>query len=119
MTFDVEALRRRLSGDDQLMTDVIHVFLEDLPMRLAAIRDAVDGRNAAALRAAAHALKGAASNLSATGLSEAARVLERIGAESRMDAAEGAWRQLSVEATNVIDLLRHQAAPKESHPCAY
>jgi signal transduction histidine kinase/CheY-like chemotaxis protein len=119
ITFDVEALRHRLSGDDQLMTDVIHVFLEDLPMRLAAIRDAVDGRNGEALCAAAHALKGAASNLSAGGLFEAARVLERIGAESHMDAAEGAWRQLSVEASNVIDLLRRQSSPKEPYPCAY
>jgi hypothetical protein len=37
------------------------------------------------------------------------RVLERIGAESRMDAAEAAWRQLSVEATNIIDVLRRHA----------
>ena len=81
------------------------MFLEDLPVRLAAIKDAVTGRNADALRAAAHALKGAAGNLSAGGLFEAARVLERIGAESRMDAAEAAWRQLSVEASQ-----RHRRA---------
>ena len=33
-------------------------------------------------------------------------MLERIGTESRMDAAEAAWRLLSVEATNIIDVLR-------------
>ena len=119
VTFDEDALRHRLSGDDELMTDVIRVFLEDLPVRLAAIKDAVTGRNADALRAAAHALKGAAGNLSAGGLFEAARVLERVGAESRMDAAEAAWRQLSVEASNVIDVLaRHAALPKERSSCA-
>ena len=59
------------------MTEVIRVFLEDLPVRLAAIKDAVTSRNAVALRAAAHALKGAAANLSAGGLVEAASVLER------------------------------------------
>ncbi len=101
------------------MTDVIRLFLEDLPVRLAAIKDAVTGRNADALRAAAHALKGAAGNLSAGGLFEAARVLERIGAESRMDAAEAAWRQLSVEASNVIDVLRrHLPSAKEPTSCA-
>ena len=100
------------------MTDVICVFLEDLPMRLAAIKSAVTGRNAEGLRTAAHALKGAAGNLSAGGLFEAARVLERIGAESRMDAAEGAWRQLSVEASNVIDVMRrHLPSTKESDSC--
>src|SRR4029077_14775060 len=98
--FDEHALRHRLSGDHELMVDVINVFLEDLPARLAAIKDAVTARDAGALRAAAHALKGAAGNLSAGGLFDAACVLERIGTESRMDAAGGAWRQLSVEAPN-------------------
>ena len=119
VTFDEDALRRRVSGDDELMTDVIRLFLEDLPVRLAAIKEAVTSRNADALRAAAHALKGAAGNLSAGGLFEAARVLERIGAESRMDAAEAAWRQLSVEASNVIDVLRRHSPPaKEPYSCA-
>jgi hypothetical protein len=36
-----------------------------------------------------------------------------------MDAAEAAWRQLSVEATNVIDVLRrHSSSPKEPYTCA-
>jgi len=118
VTFDEAALRERLSGDPELMTDVIRVFLEDLPMRLGAIRSAVTARDAEALRTAAHALKGAAGNLSAGGLFEAARVLERVGTESRMDAAEGAWRQLSVEATNVIDVLRrHSGSDKEPYSC--
>ena len=119
VTFDRDALHQRLSGDQDLMTDVIRVFLEDLPVRLAAIKDAVTTRNANALREAAHALKGAAANLSAGALFEAAGVLERLGAESHMDAAEGAWRQLSVEASNVIDVLRRTTPPaKEPYSCA-
>jgi two-component system sensor histidine kinase/response regulator len=113
VAFDEDALRDRLSGDDELMADVIRMFLEDLPARLAAIKGAVTARNADALRAAAHALKGAAGNLSASGLFEAAGVLERIGAESRMDAAEAGWRQLSVEASNVIDVLRRRSSAAE------
>ena len=33
-------------------------------------------------------------------------MLERIGAESRLDAAEAAWRRLSVEASQALDTLR-------------
>jgi signal transduction histidine kinase/DNA-binding response OmpR family regulator/HPt (histidine-containing phosphotransfer) domain-containing protein len=113
VAFDEDGLRQRLGGDDDLMTDVIRIFLEDLPARLAEIREAVNSRNADALRAAAHALKGSAGNLSAGGVFEAARVLERIGAESRMDAAEAAWRRLSVETTNIVDVLRHHAPSAE------
>jgi two-component system sensor histidine kinase/response regulator len=118
VTFDEGALRARLSGDDELITDVIRVFLEDLPMRLAAIKDAVTARNADALRTAAHALKGAAANLSAGGLFEAAHALERLGAEARMNAADAAYRQLSVEASSVADQLRrHLPSAKEPTSC--
>ena len=110
-TFDSEALLHRLCGDVELMTDVIAVFLEDCPARLAAIKDAVTRQHAEDLRAEAHGLKGIAANLSATGLFEATQVLERIGAESRMAAAEAAWRQVSVEASHVIDVLRDRPAP--------
>ena len=37
----------------------------------------------------------------------AAQILERIGAEARLDAAEGAWRIVSMEASQVLDALRH------------
>ena len=119
-TFDKRALRERLSGDEQLMADVIHLFIEDCPARLSAIGTAVDRRDGESLRTAAHALAGSAANLSATGLFEAARVLERIGAESRMDAAEAAWRRLSSEAVNVLDALRRfEAAAVAKEPaCA-
>jgi two-component system sensor histidine kinase/response regulator len=117
--FDPAALLNRLCGDADLMTDVIAIFLEDCPARLAAIKDAVTRRHAGDLRSEAHGLKGIAANLSATGLFEAAQVLERIGAECRMIAAEAAWRQLSVEASHVIDLLRDRPVPaRVPLPCA-
>src|SRR5581483_1583985 len=95
-----------VSGDEQLMHDVVRIFLEDCPARLAAVAAAVERRDAEAIRSAAHALKGAAGNLAASGLFEAARVLERLGAESRLDAAAAAARVVAAEAANVVDALR-------------
>jgi HPt (histidine-containing phosphotransfer) domain-containing protein len=111
VAFDEGALLRRVDGDTGLMSDVIRLFLEDCPVRLAAIKDAVTRRHPDDLRAAAHALKGSAGNLSATSLFHAADVLERLAAEGRMDASEAAWRQLSVEASHVMDVLRSRSAP--------
>ena len=76
------------------------------------------GRQADALRAAAHALKGVAGNSSAGALFQSASVLEGIGAESHVDDAETAWKQLSVEASLVIDELRRRAAASEEPICA-
>jgi two-component system sensor histidine kinase/response regulator len=100
-----EALRT-VGGDERLLADVVHLFLEDCPRRLVAIKAAVDARNAERISTEAHGLKGAASNLSATALFDAAGALERIGAEGRLDAAEAAWRRLSTAAIDVLDQLR-------------
>jgi two-component system, sensor histidine kinase and response regulator len=117
--FDRDGLRHRVSGDDQLMADVIRIFLEDLPPRLAAIGEAVTARNADALRRAAHALRGAAGNLSAGRLVEAARALERAGEESNMDGVDAAWDRLSGDARDVITALGlSSASSKESPSCA-
>jgi signal transduction histidine kinase/CheY-like chemotaxis protein len=107
---DRDALMERLGGDTQLLIDVVRVFLDDCPLRLAAIKAAVDSRNPELIRTTAHALKGAAANLSAQGLFEAAAMLERLGVEGRLEPADAAWRQLSIEATTVIDTLRRLEA---------
>jgi TonB-dependent receptor-like protein len=53
-----------------------------------------------------HAFSGVFWDLSAQGLCEAAAMLEGLGVEGRLEPAEAAWRQLSIEATSVIDTLR-------------
>ena len=105
-SIDLARALERMGGDQQLFADVVRVFLEDSPDRLAAIKTAVDQRNADAIRRSAHALKGAASNLAANDVFEAAKTLERLGAEARFDAAEAAWRRLSAAAAELLDTLR-------------
>jgi HPt (histidine-containing phosphotransfer) domain-containing protein len=96
----------RLGGDRDHFAEVAGLFLEVCPAALSAIKAAIDDKDAARLRAAAHALKGAALNLSARALSDAANTLEQLGAESRLEPAEAAWRLLAVEAAVVMDTLR-------------
>jgi two-component system sensor histidine kinase/response regulator len=104
-SLDRHSLLERLGGDEELMQAVLRIFLEDCPKRLADIKSAVEACDAERIRTSAHALKGAAGNLSAIGLFEAARTLERIGQEGRIDAADAAWRELSAEAAHVLDAL--------------
>ena len=103
---DREDLMVRVGQDERLLTNVIQLFLADCPPRLAAIKAAVDARDGERIRTTAHALKGAAGNLSAGGLFEAASVLEQIGAAERLNAAEAGWRRLSAEAAKAIEALR-------------
>jgi CheY-like chemotaxis protein len=103
---DQDALLQRLFGDEALVADVIGLFVADCPARLAEIKAAVDAKDGEAIRTAAHAFKGAAGNLSAAGLFDAAATLERLGAERRLNAVDAAWRRLSLEATRTIEALR-------------
>ena len=108
--FERAAALERLGGDSALLSEVIQLFLEDCPIRVAAIRAAIDVRDADAICNEAHALKGAASNLSAVSLFETAEILEQLGRDHRFDAADAACRRLSDEAAHVLDTLRRSEA---------
>jgi CheY-like chemotaxis protein len=114
-TIDRQVVMKRLGGDAELFDEVSRLFLEDCPIRLAAISAAVDREDAEQIRVTAHALKGAAGNISAMRLFEATAALERIGAERRLPAARSAWRRLEAEAAIAMQALREfeivEAAP--------
>jgi CheY-like chemotaxis protein len=103
---DREALMNRVGGDEQLFNEIVQLFLVDCPIRLTAIQAAVASGDCEEIRLEAHALKGSASNVSAIALSSAARTLERVGVERRIEAAPAALRNLSAQAVLTIDLLR-------------
>jgi HPt (histidine-containing phosphotransfer) domain-containing protein len=91
--FDRRSLLERVDGDDTLLGVIVEVFLEDFPNSLRAIEQAFASQDPAKLRGAAHALKGAAANISGEQLREAAHQLEQIGAEGRLvDATAGVQR---------------------------
>jgi signal transduction histidine kinase/DNA-binding response OmpR family regulator len=114
-TFNEEALRQRLYGDAELMTEVIRAFLEDLPLQLAAIDRAAEQGDLRALGVAAHALKGAAGTLSADGLSSAAAGLEQAASGSSAADARAASRRAQSEASRLVDLLRRHGPPKDPY----
>jgi signal transduction histidine kinase/CheY-like chemotaxis protein len=103
--FNREELIDRLGGDADLLGDVIQLFLEDCPKRMAAIAAAVEQRDPEAIRTTAHALKGAAGTIAAAAVFEAAQALERLGAEKRLEPAEAAFRVLTREAASLTDTL--------------
>jgi two-component system sensor histidine kinase/response regulator len=105
---NVDELRRRVGGDDELMAEVTKMFLVDCPARLTEIKAAVASRNANAIRTVAHALKGAALNLSATPVAECAGALELMAADAAFDpiAADAAFARLEAEGARLLAALR-------------
>jgi signal transduction histidine kinase/CheY-like chemotaxis protein len=96
---DENDLVSRLHGDKELAAEIVRLFAEECPVLLQGIRTALDQRDSAAVRRAAHTLKGAASTAAAVGVTEAAALLEVLAAEGDLDALEGAWLRVTTEAS--------------------
>jgi len=103
---DVGEMRERLGDDDELVADVIRLYLDDYPTRIAAMRAAIDARDTVRLRAEAHALKGGASALSAQRVAEAARALEAVGAAGDLALAGQHFAVLVAESEQLAVVLR-------------
>jgi CheY-like chemotaxis protein/HPt (histidine-containing phosphotransfer) domain-containing protein len=96
-TLDLPAALSRFGGDAKLFREVAQVFLEDWPRLHGDLRAAVDRRDPAALRAAAHAIKGTVAVFAAAAAVEAAARLENVGTRADFAALEARARSLETE----------------------
>lgn len=104
----------RVDGDTQLLAELAGLFLHESPKLLAAVKEAVEHRDAWALERAAHALKGSAGNFAARTTVEAAKQLEMMGRGGNLAQANQAWMRLQREMlrlqTSLEDLRKKVAA---------
>jgi HPt (histidine-containing phosphotransfer) domain-containing protein len=97
----------RVQGDRQLLAELIHLFLDDLPQRNQAMKQALDDLDAKALAGAAHGLKGCLANLGAAGAFELAILLEESAASGELGRAQELWGDLNVELGRLQEALKH------------
>lgn len=68
-----------VAGEPDVLAEVLQLFLQDVPRRLARLRAACDAGDAAELHKTAHSLKGSAGNIGAEGLFAICRQLDDQG----------------------------------------
>jgi len=81
----IDALRALNPGDDSFLHDLIQIYLDDAPKRLAEIEQASAQKDARKLTLAAHSLKGSSSNFGANQLRAVSEELEELGRRSALD----------------------------------
>jgi two-component system, sensor histidine kinase and response regulator len=110
---DAKDALQRLGQDEELLTEIIQIYLEDSPAMLQAIHDAVTQADARSLQRAAHSLKGLSATLSAQPVATAAYRLEQMGATGNLSEAAAAVAQIEerVEELNaaVREFLKRHA----------
>ncbi|HET7291566.1 MAG TPA: response regulator [Vicinamibacteria bacterium] len=104
-TLDESRLLERVGGDRRALARLTRLFLADSRKLMARIKRAVARRDAADLRAAAHALKGSVSNFLAPAATAAAARLQHLGEAADLAAAPDASKHLDRELTRVHKAL--------------
>ncbi|MBI3209481.1 MAG: Hpt domain-containing protein [Candidatus Solibacter usitatus] len=84
----------RVGGDAELLQEMAQIFLEECPVQMEAVREAVRNRDAKALERSAHSLKGSVGNFGAAQTQETAYRLEMMGRKGNIADAENALQNL-------------------------
>ncbi len=111
-TLDLATLEslRALSepGHPDLVTELVDLFLSDVPPRLKKMHDAAATGDAATVYAQAHTLKGSAGNLGAKAMAALCQSIEHPAKTGTLAGTEKAIRNLLVEYERVKALLTQQ-----------
>ena len=99
---DLAAVLETVEGDRLLLTELLHVFADDYPKRLAEVREAITMADGQRLEHAAHGLRGAVALFGAKIADNLAASLETMGGEGRLGSALQVLQELERELERVV-----------------
>jgi HPt (histidine-containing phosphotransfer) domain-containing protein len=105
--FDSDAALKHVEGDRDLLDEIVGIFAEQCPKTMYEIQNAIRAADLPVLERAAHSLKGSASNLCATGVTQCAAELEE---SSRSGNSSRSREQFQALESEVEKLLRELEA---------
>ena len=103
--FNLDKVLNQLGGDQDLLTELIAVFLDDMPAQMRAIETALGEQNADGLRRAAHSLKGAVSNFASESTRREAASLEELGRAGALEGAADIFERLTTQMSLLVQAL--------------
>lgn len=108
--FALNELRDRVDGDDELMREVLAVYLEDTPMVLDSLRQALEAGATESAAKAAHTLKGSSANVAAERLRSQAYALEQKARAGDLAEARRLFTGLQSEFQALQNMLNQYLA---------
>jgi PAS domain S-box-containing protein len=103
--FDCADLLERLMGNEDLARRIIRKFVEEMPREIARLAQAVNQLDCAAVRLAAHSIKGAAANVGGMEMREIAWKLEQAGTAGDPQGAAAAMPELALNFERVKPIM--------------
>ncbi len=108
---DIPGTLSRLKGDTAFLETLFGVYVEDLPVKLAAIEQALAAADMAVLQRTAHSLKGASATVGALALREAAFAMENAGRDKDASRAARLLPELKRIADQTIQAISSAQIP--------
>ena len=95
--FDRSALLERVGGDKDLLSEIIAMFIEDIPVQLEELKQGIKENDAAVIRDQGHKIKGASATVGAETMRQAAYEIELAGTDGKLDCIPGLVAKLAQE----------------------
>ncbi len=102
---DLQAALERVGFSHEVLRDIVQVFEEECPKMIDHIRQAIDQKDAADLRLAAHTMKGSVAVIGAESARRLAFDLENMGNNEDFQHADAKLQQLCDEVARVREAL--------------
>ena len=103
---DRKAIQDLRDEGENLLSDLVDMFIHEVPGQLATLEAALTKRDAGAARLTAHTLKGTGANFGASRMQALASAIEEKGRSGSLDGAAGTFVDLRAECTRVRDALK-------------
>ena len=103
---DLDEALEAVDGDEELLREGVKLFLEyDYPRHLEALRKGLERKDARAVKAAAHGIKGAVVSFGGRAAHDAALRLETMGRRGDLSDAQGMLEELQAEVERFADFF--------------
>jgi signal transduction histidine kinase/CheY-like chemotaxis protein/HPt (histidine-containing phosphotransfer) domain-containing protein len=110
--WDMGETLERLGGDEQLLHEVIEIFLDDVPKHISGLWRAIADSDAEGIERAAHTLKGELGYLGISEVSRKAHEMEEFGRSSDFRLAASLFATFEAEVSEVLISMRRMVGPK-------
>jgi two-component system, sensor histidine kinase and response regulator len=108
MVFDRAVLLNRVNGDEEIVADVMEVFLQDVPHQIISLQGAIANGDGVLAERQAHSIKGAAANVGAVALQEVAYQMEKTVKGGQLNGAVKLVEAIGEEFNKVKLLIASQ-----------
>jgi len=85
LVIDKAGALTRMDGDEELYTECLAIFLDNIPEQLEKLKTAIETGDMLLVQRQAHSIKGASANIGAGPMQDAALALEQVAKEKKQD----------------------------------